>query len=449
MTQHDPIPSRTRDVLRLAWPTILSFVCSNLYRVNDHYWIQGLGPDAQAAVGASFFVLVMNFAFIFIAVAGSLPLVARATGARRPADRSSIVFHALLVATVVGLGLSFVGVQMTHTVTGLLGLEGGTRVFADEYLGTIYLWILPLAFSPLVDNIFIGMGHTRVPLVLVIISVTLNFILNPILIFGWGPIPAGGISGAALATGISRLVSVALGLTLLHGMFGVPFFRERKFRVARVLEILRLGTPPALSTAMWAGTYWILFSLVMSRLGRDAIAGLGLGFNIFEGAAFPVFLGIALAGSSLVGRNLGAGQPSAALDAVTSVRRIGCAAGALATVAFLTLGTVILPGFTEHDGVLAEAMTYVWILGFSQILVAVETVNEKVLLGAGHTRALFWVSAPGNLLRIPLAWFLAIHLGWAAPGVWWAINITTALKAGVFYHLVQRRTWLMAHVRTS
>ncbi|MDP6956891.1 MAG: MATE family efflux transporter, partial [Planctomycetota bacterium] len=232
-----------------------------------------------------------------------------------------------------------------------------------------------------------------------------------------------------------------------HRYFSVPFLHKQRLRLHRILEILRLGTPPALSTAMWAGTYWILFSLVMSRLGRDAIAGLGLGFNIFEGAAFPVFLGIALAGSSLVGRNLGAKQPAAALDAMASVRRIGTAAGVLATIVFLTAGPLILPYFTEHEGVLEEALTYVWILGFSQILVAMETVNEKVLLGAGHTRPIFWIAGPGNLLRIPIAWFLAIHLGWAAPGVWWAVNITTALKAGAFYYLAERRTWLAGHIR--
>jgi MATE family multidrug resistance protein len=447
VTPQAAIPARTRDVLRLAWPTILSFVCSNLYRVNDHYWIQDLGPDAQAAVGASFFVLVMNFAFIFISVAGCLPLVARATGAREPEERSSVVFHAILLSLAVGLTLSVVGSQLTPTITGWLGLEGATQEFANEYLSTIYLWILPLAFAPLVDNIFIGMGHTRVPLILVTLSVTLNFILNPILIFGWGPLPAGGIAGAAMATAISRLVAVIIGLALLHRYFSVPFLHKQRLRLHRILEILRLGTPPALSTAMWAGTYWILFSLVMSRLGRDAIAGLGLGFNIFEGAAFPVFLGIALAGSSLVGRNLGAKQPAAALDAMASVRRIGTAAGVLATIVFLTAGPLILPYFTEHEGVLEEALTYVWILGFSQILVAMETVNEKVLLGAGHTRPIFWIAGPGNLLRIPIAWFLAIHLGWAAPGVWWAVNITTALKAGAFYYLAERRTWLEGHIR--
>jgi Na+-driven multidrug efflux pump len=217
-------------------------------------------------------------------------------------------------------------------------------------------------------------------------------------------------------------------------------------RARQFASILRIGLPSAVSIAMYAGVYLAMFQLVLSRLGRDAIAGLGIGFNAFEGVSFPFFLGVAVAGSSLVGRNLGGGFPDDALRAVKNVRRVGIALGFSFMVLFFVLGPKLVPIFASDPGVVAEATRYVRILAIAQLFVAVEAVNEKILLGSGHSQPIFWISVPGNLLRIPLAWFLALHCGYGPAGVWWAINLTTVLKAGAFFWMVQRGTWLSVGV---
>ena len=159
------------------------------------------------------------------------------------------------------------------------------------------------------------------------------------------------------------------------------------------------------------------------------------------GGAFAGAAGLAVAGASLVGRNLGAGAEQLAAQAVRSMRRLGLVAGASFAALFVLLAPQLVPLFTDDPAVAAEAVRYVRILSASQLFVAMETVHEKVLLGAGHTAPISWISVPGNLLRVPLAWLFAVEWGAGAAGVWWAINATTLLKAVAFVWLVHRGTW--------
>ena len=425
---------------------MLSFILNNTYRINDQYWVQGLGSSAQAALGSSFFVLVMNFSMYFLAIGGVLPLVAHATGAGDVRERDGWIRHGLLVSFTISMFVSLLGLTFVGDLTDLLGLEGEVREGATAYLRTLYWCTLPMALAPTLETVFISMGHTRIPLVMQATAVSCNFLLNPLLIFGrqrfeWLPWDGMGIEGAALATIISRSVSSLLGLTILRKRFTVRFFGGMRLRLNRMLKIMSIGAPNALSIAAYAGVYWVLLSLVVSDLGKEVIAALGLGLTVFEGISFPLFLGISLAGSSLVGRSLGAGSPENAKDAVSRLRWIGSAVGLGIGIIFLIAAPYCVPLFSDDPAVVSETLTYVRVLAFSQIFVAHESIHEKILLGTGYTRPIFFISVPGNALRIPLAWFLSIHLELGAVGVWWAINLTTLFKASAYFFAVRYLDW--------
>ncbi|MDP6763988.1 MAG: MATE family efflux transporter [Planctomycetota bacterium] len=437
-----PAPAGVGDVLRLAWPSILSFILHNGYRINDQYFVADLGPNAHAAIASSVFVLIMNFGVIFCLAGGVLPLVARATGAADPTARDATVRHALAGGLVLALCLTAVGTLATPKLAGLLAAGAEQERMVRAYLGTIFLLVTPLVLTPIVDSTFIGMGDTRTPMILQAFAVALNACMNPLLIYGAGSFEGLGIAGAAVASCTSRAFVMAAGLILLRARHGVRLRGGEPLGPGGVARIVRIGAPAGLSILMYAGVYWVLLVGVINPLGAAAIAGLGLGFNVFESISFPFILGIALAGASIVGRNLGAGDRAGALVAVRSVRRIARTAGASFCVLFWVVGPAVAPLFTDDPDVLRETVGYVTILAFSQWFVAEETVNEKILNGAGHTRPIFWISGAGNLLRIPLAWALSAPLGLGAAGVWWAINVSTALKALAFRHVVERRSWL-------
>lgn len=437
-----PPETGLRAVIRLAWPTVLSCVIGNGFRINDQYWVQGLGPDAQAAIGSSTIVVILNFALIFVAIGGSLPLVARATGARKTSERDDVIRHTMILGVVIALLLTVAGWLATPTLTKSFDVDSSVAPLMNDYLGGIYLCSLALVFAPLIDNLFIAMGNTRLPLWLQCFAVVSNLILNPILIYGVGDWDGMGITGAALATGLSRGGAAVIGLLVMLRMYDIALFERFRVQGLRLLEIARLGAPTALSIGVYAGVYFLLFGLVIGDLGRDVGAGFSIGFNVFESVSYPFFLGIAVAGASLVGRCLGAEQPDQAWRAVKNVRLLGRLVGVSFALIFWLGGPQIAPWFTDDPGVLAEALSYVSILGWSQLLVSEEAVNERVLLGAGHPKAILWISTLGNGLRVPLAIGAASWLGFGADGVWWVINITTLLKGGLFFLQVERGHWV-------
>jgi putative MATE family efflux protein len=424
---------------------VLSFVAGSLFRVNDQYWIQHLGPSAQEALGAVTFLLIFDFAAYFVAIAGSMSLISRASGSGRKSDRDAAIRQALFTSALIGVVIGFMGYQFAAPLADLLNLAESQRGPFIEYVQTIHLWSGALSLAPLVSNIFISMGDSATPLKLQIGSVLANFILNPILIYhlDWDAEnmivgPNMGMAGAAHASGISRALALGVGLSILAFRERIQLWNPKDFTLRRVMPVLRVGLPSAASLGVYALVYAAIVRTVMAQLPEPALGGLSIGFNAFEGVAFPFYLGISVAGASLIGRNLGAGDRVEARRAVRSMRIVNLSLGLFFAAVFFFGGPYLVPLFSTDPAVIAEARTYVAILAISQVFVALEAAEEKVLLGVGHTRPIFAISVPGNLIRLPLAWFLAIYLDWGAMGVWWTINASTTLKA-VLFHLTVRR----------
>jgi len=434
-------PSAVRDLVRLAWPSVLSFVCNNAYRPIDQFFIQRLGSEAQAAMTPVTFVGVFNFALYFLPVAGAMALVARSVGAGNQPQRDRTIRDALVASVTIALVVGALGLAGSGAIAGLLGLAGRTRELCSEYLATLYAWSLPMALGPLLDNVFFAMGNSRLPLFLQLVSVGGNALLNPILIYGVGSFEGLGMAGAAHATGISRALASLLGIFWLLRGYRVRLRGEGPLRAKSLVALLKIGVPTTLSIAIYSLVYFVLIRTVLRRLGGAAMAGFSIGFNGFESVSFPFFLGTAISAASLVGRNLGAEDEARARQAVRSARRVALGLGVLFALLFVGLGPILVRLYTADPAVRAEAARYLFVVGLSQLFVSVEAVNEKVLLGAGHTRAIFWVSVPGNLLRLPLAWLLALRLSLGFGGLLWAITLSSLGKAAAFHWLVERGGW--------
>lgn len=437
-------PADVRSLLRFAWPSILSFVAGSLFRVNDQFWIQHLGAPAQEALGAVTFLLIFDFAVYFVAIAGSMSLIARATGSGREDEREAWIGRALAGSAALGVAVGLAGWILARPLAGLLQLAPHQVEPFVEYAQAIHLWSPLLALAPLVGNIFLSMGDSRTPLLLQLGAVAANFVLNPLFIYELGSGaeivgPRWGMAGAAHASGLSRGLSVAVGLTFLARGRGVVWWRTARLHLAHLMPILRTGLPSGSSIAVYSIVYAAIIRLVFAELPPAALGGLSIGFNAFEGVAFPFYLGTAVAAASLVGRNLGAGDRPGAREAVRSARWVGSGLGLGFTALFWFLGPSLVGRFTADPIVAAEALGYVQVLALSQLFVALETVEEKVLLGVGRTRPIFWVSVPGNIIRLPLSWVAAVALGLGSHGVWWTINLSTVAKA-IAFHVMVRRT---------
>ena len=415
-------PVTRREIVQLAAPAAASTILNNAWRVIGQAAVGALGVSAQAAVGSSTFVVIASFAAYAIVFAGTGPLVARATGAGDDALRRQVIGNSPVASVGVALIVGLMLYATAPQVAGLLGLTGEPAVEAARYLRGVALVGAPVALEPVLDGALIAMGRTGLAMGLQAVAVGLNVALNNAFIYDLGL----GVAGAPAATGVARVVAVALGLGVLRRLTGLGLADLRIDDTLR--RLLRVGLPIGLNTLAYALVYWALLRVAISPLGPEVNAALGVGFSALEGFTWPLFFGISLGVASVVGRRLGAGQPEEAARAARLALPLTLGAGAAAAGAFWFLAEPLCVLFTDDPAVLEQAILYAHILGFSQIFVALEALSERVLEGSGDTRTVFWFSAPINVLRVPLGWLFAFPLGYGAAGNWWAINLTTFAK---------------------
>jgi len=426
-----------QEARQLAIPATLSLLLHAAYRVNDQYWVRGLGPDAQAALGVTSFLHILNFGFATLLSTGTLARVARASGAGdeegvRRAWHSTWRFGLPWFALIALLGWA-----LTPLCVRACGAQGEVAVMAAQYLGVIYLVQPAICFKPVVDSVFIGLGNTTIPLALAVLAILLNFALSPLLIYGAGNWEGMGIAGAAWATGISRAAAVALGAGFLSRWFGLPLER-RRVDWAEVRRMLAIGAPLAVSVTGYALVFILVLKTSVSELGRDVQAGLGVGFNGVESLSYCALMGPAIAAASIVGRRLGAGDLAGARAGMRACLMMSAGMAAAATALFLLIPGPLSAGFTGEPAVRREAVVYLQVVAFSQVVTAVDAVLQQSMAGAGRTFHMSLINLAGYAARIPLAALFTVGLGWGAAGVWWALNASNFLKLGAMILLFRR-----------
>jgi multidrug resistance protein, MATE family len=283
----------------------------------------------------------------------------------------------------------------------------------------------------------VAMGRTGMMMGLQGLAAALNLGLNVLFIQRMGM----GVEGAALATVLSRVVTSSLGVGVVWRLIGLRIATDDTLR-----RLLRVGGPIALNYFAYAGVYFALLRTTISPLGPEVNAALGIGFSALEGVTYPMFLGLSVAVSSVVGRRLGAGEPEEARRAAVLALPLSTGMGVAAGLVFWFGAAPLCGLFSEDPVALREAVLYARVLAFSQLAVSWEAHAEGVLGGAGDSRAMFWLGMPFNVLRVPLAWALAFPVGWGAAGVWWAINATSYLKAIAKGVAAARGGWVRVRV---
>jgi len=437
-----------REAFRLSWPITLSFLLHAGYRVNDQFWIGDLGPDAQAAMGLTTFMLILNFSFLSIITSGVLARVAFYTGSGQNEHVERTIGTAcrtgLLWFSVIGA----LGWLTTPFWVKVAGGSGAPAVFAEEYLSTIYIVLPLIGFKPLIDSVFLGLGNTVMPMLLSFLSVALNAVLNPAMIYGWWGFPAMGMEGAAWSTGISRGFCALLGILALKQWFGLGGFLRKTFDWEELKRIVRIGVPVGFSHAAYSGCFLAIMKTSVAPLGAHVQAGLAVGFNGLESVSYCGMMGPAMAASSIVGRRLGAKDYLGAKRGAMSCLGLSIGFALFTAAIFLLYGRELASFFTEDPDVLDEAALYLAIVAFTQAATAAYSTLQQIMTGAGRTLQMAYVSIAGNFVRIPIAWWFSAGLGFGAAGIWWALNVGNILKVLAIL-LLFRRLHLFEAPKTS
>jgi putative MATE family efflux protein len=436
-----------RAILLLAVPMVLEMLMESLFAIVDVFWVSRLGSDAIAIVGLTESVMTLIYAIaVGISIAGTA-IVARRIGekALEGAAQAAAQIITLGLAVSCGLGLGF-GYFATD-ILKLMGaspsvVEAGANFTRLMLVGNVTVFMIFL-----INSIFRGAGDAVLAMRTLWLANGLNMVLAPFFIFGWGPFPELGVTGAAVATTMSRGVGVIYQLWHLMGHHSRIRLHLRHWQPApdllkRILITSSNGTAQLLiGTTSWIGLFRIL-----ALFGSAAIAGYTIAVRIMIVALLPAW-GLASAASTLVGQNLGASQPDRAEAAVRIATRCNAVLLAAVGTSLAIFCDPIVRVFTTDPHVHAYAARALWIMSLAFPLNAIAMCMGAAFNGAGDTwtptRVSFFCLWLGE---IPLAWVLANVFGLGPVGVFIAVPVAGSVWALWGYVLFRRGQWKLLNI---
>jgi len=411
-------------ILRVALPAVASSLLMTLFASVDAFWVgTKIGAAGLAAVSTSLFWIWMIVSLAEMTGIGLTAVAARRYGELRPLEAARLAGDAVVFSILLGALVGFVGGRNVSALFRIMGTPTEVTALGSAYLKT-YLFGTPLIYGFFaVDAAFRASGDTRTPFILLLTSVAITLVLDPVLMLGVGPFPRLGIAGAAIATIATRGAACVMGFTIAARR---GLLRLGRVRLESIVAVCRVGLPTAI-TGMSFSLIYVFLTRTTTLFGTPALAALGIGHRV-ESWLFMIGVGFGAATAAIVGQNLGAGRPDRAERAGWMATAFCSSLGVIAFVLELTFPRQFAGLFTNDLTVISEAAKYLRIVAVSQLAVCAEIVLEGALGGAGDTVPPMLASTAITASRVPLAAWSANR--WGSAGIWWVISLT-AIGRGV------------------
>lgn len=429
-------------VMRVAGPIVLSNLLIAGYQVVNGFWVGGLGSEAIAAVAASgpmFYVLVSLGSGL--ATAGSV-LIAQYEGAQRGAAVDHIAAQTLLMVAGVAICFAGLGLLSAEPVLRAIGIEPRLQTLTAHYLSIAYIGMVPLFGFMAIQGMLQAVGEVRFAFRVMLASVIINALLDPLFIYtlGWG------VAGAAIATVTAQMLALALALHRVLSGRSALHLRARHFRpdLPHMRRALGIGLPASVEQATRTFGSLVLMSLV-AQFGTQALAAFGMGTRLMS-LFFSPIMGLSVATAAVVGQNIGANR----MDRAEATGRL-CAwlgFGLLTALGLLLLPAApfIMRAMSPGDPEVVRLSTqFVYVVAPFLGVMAVPQALLGVFRGAGSTRQSMSISLVMQWgFQLPAAWLLAFMTSAAVRGVWWSYAVAnvaaTAIAVGWFLKGPWRRT---------
>lgn len=440
------IPLR-RAVFLLAVPMVLELVLESTFAVVDIFFVSKLGPSAVATVG-----LTESYLFLLYAVAMGLAMavtavVARRIGEGKREEAAVVAVQAIFIALLVSVLPALVGIFYAQDLLRLMGADA----WAIEHGYRYTQWMLGgnavIVLLFVINAIFRGAGDAAIAMRVLWLSNGLNILLCPLLIFGFGPVPALGIEGAAIATTIGRGCGVLFQLWMLFhaGKHIRVSLAQLVWRGAALWNVVRTSFG-GIGQMIVAMTAWIFLMRILAEVGSTAVAGATIAIRLMMFTMMPAW-GMSNAAATLVGQNLGAGHADRAEASVWRIGWYNMAYLVGVSVLFFAFPRQMVAFFSSDPEVIKVGAEWLRILSYSLFVYGWWMVTVQAFNGAGDTITptkinvvFFW------LIQIPLCYGLAIHLGWKELGVFWGVFVSET-SVGLFtLWLFTRGRWKLARV---
>ena len=436
----------TRRLTALAMPIVGINVLQHLVLVIDTIMIGHL-DDAETLLTSLSFASLIIFLLMVIMMGltiGTVAMVARAHGAGDSARVNHVLLQSSMLTVLVGVGVGVAGNLLGPQLMMLLGASPDTLASGLAYLRPMLAGLVFNYLMILYAAVMRGVGNTRVPFLVSLLTTSLNVGLNFLLIYGHLGFPALGIQGAALGTITAQLVgAVLLGLLLRRGVVGNLMLRLRVERIDRVLarQLARVGAPAACDMVVLNISFLSIVGM-LGRIDELAVAALGIGLRI-QALAFRPGMAVAQATAAMVGQALGAGSPEQARQVLRGSLLLCVAIMSALALMLIFLAHPIVSLFNVAAGTPLSEYTITWIrlLGYGMPLAGWQIAVTGLLQGAGATWLSLRISLYVVVLQIPASALLGFPLGLGAFGVWVAFPLAFVVRVWLVHRAYRGNTW--------
>ena len=431
-----------RAIFLLAVPMILELVMESTFAIADIYFVSRLGSSAVATVGLTETLLFLLYSIGMGLAMSVTAIVARRIGEKREDDAAVSAVQAILLAFLVSAPFSIAGIFYSRELLAIMGADAWVLEHGSQYTR----WMLGgngvIMFLFVINAIFRGAGDAAIAMRVLFVANGLNILLDPLFIFGWGPVPAMGIEGAAIATNIGRGTGVLIQLYyLFHGGKHIRLaVSQIRFHARFFVDLLKtsLGGVGQMIIAM---TAWIFLMRILADIGTAAVAGATITMRVMMFTLMPAW-GLSNAAATLVGQNLGAGHPERAESSVWKIGFYNMGFLLLVSLAFFLFSHAIIGIFSTDPAVIEIGSEWLRILAISFCVYGWWMVSVQAFNGAGDTRTPTYINLVFFcMIQIPLAYALASVFERGHSGVFWAVFISET-SVGLFtLWLFKRGGW--------
>jgi len=427
----------------LAVPIIMANLFQAMYQLTDSFWVGRLGGTALAAVSICSPVIFLTVSLgIGFAIAGST-FVAQYFGAKNHKMVSHAAAQTILMIIATSIIFSTLGFIFAPQILYFMGANSEIFGMALAFLRISFIGLVSNFSFFIFQSIMRGIGRPQVPVYIVIATVLLNFILDPLLIFGFGSIPAFGPAGAAVATLLTQTIAAISGFVILfsgrHGIhLKISDFRpDFKF----IKKAFKIGLPSSIEQSS-RNLVMVFMTSLITGFGTTAVASYGAGSNIIQVAIF-IAVGLSVANGTLVGQNIGAKNINQAIKASKISSFVAFTCLSFLGIIIFIFSRQFVSFFVPNDfAVIKEASNFIRTVSLSFGLVALQMCFSSVFNAAGQTKITMFITIFSQwCIQIPLAYFLSQHTSLGLQGIWLTFPITNIFTSFIAFIFYSRGSW--------
>lgn len=434
-------------IFLLSVPMILEMCMESIFALVDIAFVSQISTNAVATIGLTESVITLVYAVAVGLSMAATAVVARRIGEKDTSGANKAAVQVIVLGILVSIIVSVFGILYPKEI---LGLMGGERDLIEEgyrYTQILFGGNITIVLLFLINAIFRGAGNASMAMWVLILSNGLNIMLDPIFIFGLGPIPEYGVAGAAIATTIGRGVAVVFQLFILfYGATRIKLaFKDIMINISVMWNLIKVSLG-GIGQFIIGTSSWIFLMRIMSEFGSEVLAGYTISIRIMMFTMMPAW-GMSNAAATLVGQNLGAKKPDRAETSVWKTGKYNAWFMLIVSVFYFAFAEVIVGWFSPQPEVVKYGALSLQIITAGYVFYAYGMTITNAFNGAGDTKTptvinffCFWV------LQLPFAYIAAIWLDWGPTGVFWAITIAEVLIAIIAIFWFKKGKWKLVEV---